>query len=198
MFRPNLRELLGNIVVECKKRDGRRHATSQLLVVAASLGLLSFFTINAMRGSYEAALLCQEGISCLEFLRVEMSKRSQNKIQIWDVPKTVGLLFLFKHLEIMIFNRELRSWGMDTAAEDEVNGWITLGFALGNMVFDCICLLNFLKSHRQTGDDEWVGQWYWNSWSLGFSATRVQQKGDLTHQLGEICFHTQIYIYIYR
>lgn len=39
-------------MVECKKRDGRRHAISQLLVVATSLGLLSFFTIQAMLGSY--------------------------------------------------------------------------------------------------------------------------------------------------
>ena len=37
--------------------------------------------------------------------------------------------------------------------DDDVNGWITLGFALGNMLFDFICLLNFFKSHKQTGRD---------------------------------------------
>lgn len=31
------------------------------------------------------------------------------------------------------------------------NGWITLGFGLGNMFFDFICLFNFYKTHKQTG-----------------------------------------------
>ncbi|CAK9073185.1 unnamed protein product [Durusdinium trenchii] len=34
---------------------------------------------------------------------------------------------------------------------DDVNGWITLGFALGNILFDMICLRNFYRSHKQTG-----------------------------------------------
>ena len=50
----------GNVVVECRTRDGRRHACSQLIVVATSLGLLSFFTIRAMGESYGSVLVCQE------------------------------------------------------------------------------------------------------------------------------------------
>jgi len=41
--------LTGNIVVECRKRDGETHAISQLIIVAMSLGLLCFFTADAMK-----------------------------------------------------------------------------------------------------------------------------------------------------
>jgi len=93
---------MGNIVVECKKRDGRRHAVSQLVIVAASLGLLCFFTLRAMGESIQSVKLCL---------------------------------------------------GEEHKDEDpeEVNGWITLGFGLGNMLFDFICLFNFYKTHKQTG-----------------------------------------------
>ena len=43
--------------------------------------------------------------------------------------------------------------GNSSEDDDDVNAWITLGFALGNMLFDVICLLNFFKSHKQTGRD---------------------------------------------
>lgn len=94
---------IGNIAVECRKRDGRRHPCSQLMVVATSLGLLTFFTIRALGESYGKVLVCQEH-----------GRNSEGD-------------------------------------DDDVNGWITLGFALGNMLFDTICLVNFLKSHKQTG-----------------------------------------------
>ena len=42
----------------------------------------------------------------------------------------------------------------DDDDDGDVNGWITLGFALGNILFDSICLLNFFKSHKQTGRDQ--------------------------------------------
>eukprot|EP00438_Fugacium_kawagutii_P028310 Skav200658 [mRNA] locus=scaffold3198:30077:30331:- [translate_table: standard] len=32
--------------------------------------------------------------------------------------------------------------------EDDVNGWITLGFALGGVGFDLMCLLEFYKSNK--------------------------------------------------
>ncbi|CAL1162812.1 unnamed protein product [Cladocopium goreaui] len=94
---------IGNVAVECRKRDGRRHPCSQLMVVATSLGLLTFFTIRALGESYGKVLVCQEH-----------GRNSEGD-------------------------------------DDDVNGWITLGFALGNMLFDIICLVNFLKSHKQTG-----------------------------------------------
>lgn len=101
---------MGNIVVECRKRDGRRHACSQLIVVASSLGLLTFFTIRAMGESYGSVLICQE--------------HGRNSSEDDD--------------------------------DDDVNGWITLGFALGNILFDSICLVHFFKSHKQTGSGKHV------------------------------------------
>lgn len=50
---------LGNIFVECRKRKPGRHTISQLIIVACSLGLLSFFTIQAMRESAGTIEVCQ-------------------------------------------------------------------------------------------------------------------------------------------
>ena len=52
IFLLNLTE--GNILVECKKRDGETHAISQLLIVATSLSLLCYFTASAMQEHWEA------------------------------------------------------------------------------------------------------------------------------------------------
>lgn len=49
---------MGNIVVECRKRDGAPHNCSQLVVCAFSLSLLLFFTFDASRESYATAQMC--------------------------------------------------------------------------------------------------------------------------------------------
>jgi len=92
---------MGNIFVECKKRDGKKHVPSQLIVVATSLGLLTYFTILAAQESWGTVMVCQ------------------GKAAAED--------------------------------EDDVNGWITLGFALGGMGFDIMCLIEFYKSNKKTG-----------------------------------------------
>jgi len=92
---------LGNIVVECRKRDGETHARSQLVIVASSLGLLCYFTVDAMKESWGTIQVCM------------------GKAEAED--------------------------------EDDVNGWITLGFALGGVGFDLMCLLEFYKSNKKTG-----------------------------------------------
>jgi len=92
---------LGNIVVECRKRDGETHAKSQLIIVATSLGLLCYFTADAMKESWGTIQVC------------------------------LGRA--------------------DAKDEDDVNGWITLGFALGGVGFDLMCLLEFYKSNKKTG-----------------------------------------------
>jgi Co/Zn/Cd efflux system component len=48
----------GNIVVECRKRDGLDHRKSQLVVCAVSLGLLFYFTVAAARESWSTAQAC--------------------------------------------------------------------------------------------------------------------------------------------
>merc|ERR1719243_258098 len=50
---------MGNIVVECRKRDGAKHVTSQLVVVACSLSMLVLFTILAMQESWDTVLVCR-------------------------------------------------------------------------------------------------------------------------------------------
>lgn len=97
---------LGNIVVECRKRDGETHAISQLIIVAMSLGLLCIFTADAMKESWSTVQVCR-------------GKK-------------------------------------DAADEDDVNGWITLGFALGGVGFDLMCLLEFYKSNKKTGSGKSV------------------------------------------
>ena len=91
--------------MECKKRDGRRHAGLQLVIVAMSLGMLCFFTIKAMTESWGTVQKCDSN----------------------------------QHDE-----------------DEDVNGWITLSFALGNIVFDIICLTCFYKSHKKTGSGKHV------------------------------------------
>lgn len=66
--------------------------------------------------------------------------------EVGDVPFRASV-------DINIANQvlECQAGSLAGVEEDDVNGWITLGFALGNMLFDCICLLNFFRSHKQTG-----------------------------------------------
>ena len=42
----------------------------------------------------------------------------------------------------------------DAKDEDDVNGWITLGFALGGVGFDLMCLLEFYKSNKKLGKQQ--------------------------------------------
>jgi len=93
---------MGNIFVECKKRDGGDHVPSQLVVVACSLSLLIFFTVQAAQEAWGTIQVCQG-----------------------KAPAD--------------------------GDEDDVNGYITLAFALGGMVFDAFCLLAFYRSHKKTG-----------------------------------------------
>ena len=46
--------------------------------------------------------------------------------------------------------------GSNQDADEEVNGWITLGFAVGNIAFDIVCLTCFYKSHKKTGSGKHV------------------------------------------
>lgn len=65
--------------------------------------------------------------------------------------------FEFLKTEFSFFFQE--SWGTiqvclgraDAKDEDDVNGWITLGFALGGVGFDLMCLLEFYKSNKKLG-----------------------------------------------
>jgi Co/Zn/Cd efflux system component len=92
---------MGNIVVECRKRDGAKHVTSQLVVVACSLSMLALFTILAMQESWDTVQVC-------------MGKKEAE------------------------------------GDEDEVNGWITLAFAIGGVGFDIACMVEFYKSNQKT------------------------------------------------
>jgi len=94
---------MGNIVVECKKRDGAKHVTSQLVIVACSLGLLCLFTVLALQESWDTVQVC----------------RGKKEAAEGD--------------------------------EDEVNGWITLAFAVGGIAFDVVCMVEFHKGNQRTG-----------------------------------------------
>jgi len=50
---------MGNIFVECKKRDGSKHVRSQLVMVAGPLSVLCFFTIKAMVENWEDVQECR-------------------------------------------------------------------------------------------------------------------------------------------
>jgi divalent metal cation (Fe/Co/Zn/Cd) transporter len=93
---------MGNILVECKKRDGGHHLRSQLIVTAISLSLLLYFTYDASRESWDTVQVC-------------------------------------------------RGNAPSDGDDDDVNGYITLAFALGGMVFDIISLWFFFQSHRKMG-----------------------------------------------
>jgi Co/Zn/Cd efflux system component len=91
---------MGNIVVECRKKDGAKHVTSQLVVVACSLSMLALFTILAMQESWDTVQVCRG------------KKEAEGE-------------------------------------EDDVNGWITLGFALGGVAFDIACIVEFYISNKK-------------------------------------------------
>jgi len=102
---------MGNILVECKKRDGAKHVRSQLVIVAMSLGLLVYFTAGLL--VYFTATAMQES---------------------WDTVQVC---------------RGARP--DEGGEEEEVNGWITLVFALGGIGFDIACIVEFYKSNQKTG-----------------------------------------------
>jgi len=91
---------MGNIVVECRKRDGSKHVGSQLIIVAGSLGLLVTFTVLGMQESWDTVQVCR--------------------------GKKEG-----------------------DGEADDVNGWITLAFAIGGVGFDVACMVEFYKSNQR-------------------------------------------------
>lgn len=93
---------MGNIVVECFKRDGGEHVPAQLVVAAVSLSCLTYFTYDASMESWGTVQVC-------------MGKAPAE------------------------------------GDDDDVNGYITLAFALGGVVFDGISLWAFWRSHRIDG-----------------------------------------------
>jgi len=95
---------MGNIVVECKKRDGAKHVTSQLVIVACSLSLLCLFTVLALQESWDTVQVC----------------RGKKEAPEGD--------------------------------EDEVNGWITLAFAVGGIAFDVMCMVEFHKGNQRSNN----------------------------------------------
>merc|ERR1711933_350086 len=94
---------MGNILVECRKRDGTEHKGSQVIVCAISLSCLLYFTYDASRESWDTIQACRG-----------------------KVP--------------------------EPGDGDDVNGWITLGFGAGGVVFDLISLWAFYRSNRKQGE----------------------------------------------
>lgn len=94
---------MGNIVVECRKRDGTDHKGSQLIVCAISLSCLLYFTWDAS----------QESLATIKVCRGEAAAEGE---------------------------------------EEDVNGWITLGFGAGGVVFDLISMWAFYRSNRKQGE----------------------------------------------
>ncbi|CAK8991262.1 unnamed protein product [Durusdinium trenchii] len=141
---------LGNIVVECRRRDGREHAISQLIIVAISLSLLCYFTSDAMQESWETVLVCQ-------------GKASAD-------------------------------------GDEEVNGWITLGFALGGVAFDVMCLIQFYKSNKRTGSGRSVNIFsaflHVSADFLRSSATLVMSLIILFGQVDSTCIDAYSSIFI--
>lgn len=48
--------------------------------------------------------------------------------------------------------RVCQGWDAASSDEDDVNGYITLGFALGGVVFDVLCLWAFYSSNKKNGE----------------------------------------------
>jgi divalent metal cation (Fe/Co/Zn/Cd) transporter len=106
---------MGNIIVECRKRKPGKHVISQLIIVACSLGLLCYFTQDALQGSWATMKECKV-------------KRTTT-----TAAPSIGEASLPPEEE----------------DGEEVNGWITLVFALGGVAFDLMCMMEFYKSNQR-------------------------------------------------
>merc|ERR1719327_1317165 len=104
---------MGNIIVECRKRKPGKHVTSQLIIVACSLGLLCYFTQDALKESWATIKEC----------RIKTTT---------PAPGTPAAAAAEPEED-----------------EEEVNGWITLVFALGGVAFDLMCMMEFYKSNQR-------------------------------------------------
>merc|ERR1712032_1143041 len=130
---------MGNIVVECRKRDGAKHVVSQLVIVALSLSLLTYFTVTGMQEAWETVHIC-------------------------------------KHPE----DAEAGEEG------EEVNGWVTLAFALGGIGFDLMCLVEFYKSNKATNSGKQVNMF---SAFLHVSADCIRSTSTLVMSLLILIWH---------
>merc|ERR1712003_498039 len=73
-------------------------------------------------------IVCAISLSCLLYFTYDASQESWGTVQV------------------------CQGWAQASGDSDDVNGWITLGFGAGGVVFDLISLWAFYRSNRKQGE----------------------------------------------
>lgn len=135
-----------------------------LIVSAFLFALITVVQVFAGIAANSQALLMDcisMGVDALTYMGnivVELRKRdgSDHKgTQLIACAVSLSCLLYFTYdgmQESWATVRVCQGWDTDEGDEDDVNGYITLAFALGGVVFDALCLWAFYASNKQNGE----------------------------------------------
>jgi len=135
-----------------------------LSISAFLFALITVVQMFAAKIAHSQALLMDcisMGVDALTYLGnivVECRKQDGGKHEISQLFVVAASLSCLVYFTV---EASLESWGTiqvcmghaegSDADADDVNGWITLAFALGGLAFDLVCLWAFYKSNKKTG-----------------------------------------------
>jgi divalent metal cation (Fe/Co/Zn/Cd) transporter len=135
-----------------------------LMVSAFLFSLITIIQIFAAKIAHSQALLMDcisMGVDALTYMGnivVELRKRDGSdhkgtQLIACAISLSCLLYFTFDAMqESWGTVRVCQGWDSDEGDEDDVNGYITLGFALGGVVFDALCLWAFYESNKKNGE----------------------------------------------
>jgi divalent metal cation (Fe/Co/Zn/Cd) transporter len=149
------------------KKHEKTYLTPNIKALMVSAFLFSLITVIQVFAAHIAnsqALLMDcisMGVDALTYMGnivVELRKRdgSDHKgTQLIACAISLSCLLFFTYdamQESWGTVRVCQGWDTNEGDEDDVNGYITLGFALGGVVFDALCLWAFYESNKKNGE----------------------------------------------
>jgi len=162
---------LERTLTERSQLTGKKHEKTcltpnikALLVSAFLFSLITIIQVFAAQIANSQALLMDcisMGVDALTYMfniGVELRKRdgSDHKgTQLIACAISLSCLLYFTYdamRESWGTVRVCRGWDTDEGDEEDVNGYITLGFALGGVLFDALCLWAFYESNKKNGE----------------------------------------------
>eukprot|EP00931_Biecheleriopsis_adriatica_P020926 TRINITY_DN13840_c0_g1_i1.p1 TRINITY_DN13840_c0_g1~~TRINITY_DN13840_c0_g1_i1.p1 ORF type:complete len:291 (+),score=64.18 TRINITY_DN13840_c0_g1_i1:80-952(+) len=135
-----------------------------LIISAFLFSLITVIQVFAAQIAHSQALLMDcisMGVDALTYMGnivVELRKRDgtdHKGTQLIACAISLSCLLYFTYdamQESWATVRVCQGWDKDAGDEDDVNGYITLAFALGGVVFDALCLVAFYYSNKKNGE----------------------------------------------
>lgn len=135
-----------------------------LIISACLFSLITVIQVFAAEIAHSQALLTDcisMGVDALTYMGnivVELRKRDgrdHKGTQLIACAISLSCLLYFTYdamQESWATVRVCQGWDSQEGSEDDVNGYITLAFALGGVFFDALCLWAFYSSNKKNGE----------------------------------------------